>query len=66
MLDKYYEIAINILNEITNTEEKTDAIIFYNDNLKQDGCIVILKKDYKILTMTEYIIMSDEINGKNS
>lgn len=52
----YKKIAMEILGDVTNYEDRGDAVIFYNDNMKQDGCIVILKKDKKILTMTEYIM----------
>lgn len=50
--------AEECLGKITSYEEEKDAYIFYNNELKQDGCVVILKRNGKVLTMTEYIVMN--------
>lgn len=58
MPEDYKKIAISILGEITSSEERKDAFIFFNNKIKYDGCVVILKKSKKILTMAEYIFRS--------
>lgn len=64
-MDKMKQMAMNVLGEITFIDEKSNAVIFYNDNLRYDGCVVIMKNNYKLLTMTEYILlMGDEINDE--
>lgn len=56
-MEEYRNMAIEMLGKITHVEERENAFVFYNDEIKQDGCVVILKGDEKILTMTEYIIL---------
>ena len=57
MFENYKRKAEECLGKITSYEEEEDAYIFYNNELKQDGCVIILKRNGKILTMTEYIVM---------
>ena len=46
--------ARHLLGKITKTEKTEDAYIFYNDEKKYDGVIVIMKKDGRIMSLTEY------------
>lgn len=58
MFEIYKRKAEECLEKITSYEEEENAYIFYNNELKQDGCVVILKRNGKVLTMTEYIVMN--------
>lgn len=55
-MDKAIEKAMELLGKITKTEEKDDCYIFYNDEMEYDGVIVILKKNYRAMSMTEYVV----------
>ncbi len=58
---EYRKKAEDIIGKITHEEERLDAWIFYNDDMKYDGAVVILKKNGKILSMTEYIIGREKV-----
>ena len=60
MFDKAFDLAVNVLGEITNSEEYDDAFVFYNDNLEQDGVVVVLKGSMIVLSMSEYIVYKDK------
>lgn len=55
-MDEALKIAEELLGKITNTEENPDCFIFYNDEMEYDGVIVIMKKNHKAMSMTEYIV----------
>lgn len=55
-MDKALKKAEKLLGKITKTEEKPDAFIFYNEEMKEDGVIVIMKKSYRVMSMTEYVM----------
>jgi len=56
MFEEFKKAAEKALQNITHYEETDDAFIFYNDGLKQDGVIVILKDKGIVLTMSQYIM----------
>lgn len=56
MKNKYEIEAMRILGKITSVEERKDAFIFANDEIKQDGCIVIIKDTFEVLSMSEYVM----------
>ncbi len=55
-MDRAREKATKLLGKITKTEEKEDCYIFYNEEKEYDGVIIILKKNYKVVSMTEYVM----------
>ena len=55
-MDRAREKAIKLLGKITKVEEKEDCYIFYNEDKEYDGVIVILKKNNKVISMTEYVM----------
>ena len=64
--------AEKLLKKITRSEEDDDCYVFYNDEMEYDGVIIILKKNHRIMSMTEYIVWKDkqskkeEYHGRNS
>ena len=55
-MDGAREKIEELLGKITRTEEKKDCYIFYNDEMENDGVLVVLKKNNRIMSMTEYIV----------
>lgn len=55
-MERAYQKAKRILGKITRTEEKQNCYIFYNDNVKYDGVIVIMKNSNRAMSMSEYIM----------
>lgn len=58
-MDKALKIAEELLGNVTKTEEEPDCFIFYNEAMEYDGVIVILKKNHRIMSMTEYIMRKE-------
>jgi hypothetical protein len=54
-MDEAREKAEKLLGKITRTEEEKDCYIFYNDEMEFDGVLVVLKKNNRIMSMTEYV-----------
>lgn len=52
--------AKKLLGKITKKEEKKDCYIFYNEEKEYDGVIVVMKGNYQVLSMTEYVMTRRE------
>ncbi len=53
--------AEELLGKITRTEENDDCYIFYNDDMEYDGIVVVLKKNYKVMSMTEFLVWKEKL-----
>jgi hypothetical protein len=53
--------AEELLNKITRTEENDDCYIFYNDEMEYDGIVIVLKKNYKVMSMTEFLVWKEKL-----
>ncbi len=53
--------AEELLGKITRTEENDDCYIFYNDEMEYDGIVVVLKKNYKVMSMTEFLVWKEKL-----
>lgn len=60
MFEEFKKAAEIALQKVTHYEETEDAFIFYNDDMKEDGVIVILKDSGLVLTMSQYIMIKNK------
>ena len=59
-IEEYINIAESIIGKISRCDKRKDAFIFYNEDMKQDGCVVITKHEKKIITMPQYIFKNKQ------